>query len=477
MGVGAAVAVRLALVGEQRGVVPAGLAVAAPVDRQRPARQLLARVPLALAEVQEAACAVACAQPVHERGGQAALGRTQGVGIPLRGVAVVDGDEGGLAAHRQPHVTLLQLGVDGVAEVDDVAPLLVAVGQRHARRFVDARHRHVVRELDLAVVDRAADRRRRRRLGRAGHRDVAFTGEQPGSRIQADPAGARQVDLAPGVQVGEIVLGARGAVERLDVGLELDQVAGDEARGQPQVAQRLHEQPAGVATRAAAAAQGELGRLHAGLHADEVGDVLLQALVEADEKVDRSLLLQRNALDEGLEARRALGQRPLGQVGREVVPGLGGVAEGEVLGLGLEEEVEGVEHRHLGDEVDGDLEFACLLGKDQARQVVGERVLLPIDEVLRRLDAQRIAQDARAAMRRRAQPHDLRRERDAPVVAVVRDVVQRDMDGHGVGLLGDGGTDRAGPAARSSHAIGGPRCRGPRMVADQGPAVAAAGPG
>ena len=80
---------------------------------------------------------------------------------------------------------------------------------------------------------------------------MAFAGQQARGRVEADPAGAGQVDLAPGVQVGEVDLGAAGAVERLHVGLELDQVAGDEARRQAQVAQQLHQQPAGVAAGAA----------------------------------------------------------------------------------------------------------------------------------------------------------------------------------------------------------------------------------
>ena len=40
----------------------------------------------------------------------------------------------------------------------------------------------------------------------------------------------------------------------------------------------------------------------------------------------------------------------------------------------------------------------------------------------------RIAQNARARMRRRAQPHDLRAERDQPVVLVMRLVVECDVD-------------------------------------------------
>ena len=267
---------------------------------------------------------------------------------------------------------------------------------------------------------------------------MALAGEQPRGRIEADPAGARQVDLAPGMQVGEVDLGARRAVERLHVGLELDQVAGHEARRQAQVAQRLHHQPAGVAARAVGAHEGLLRRLHPGLHADVVADLVLQALVQADEEVDGALLVARDAVDEGLEARR---QRHLRQIGHEVARHVARVVERVLLGLGLEEEVERVVDRHLGHQVDGDLEFGGRLREHQPRQVVGEGVLLPVDEVLRRLHAQRIRHDVRTAVRRRAQAHHLWRQTDAAVVAVVRDVVQRDMDGHGF-LLDSNNPDR-----------------------------------
>ena len=243
----AGVAVGVALVGEQAGVVPAGLAVGAPANLQRPARQLFARVPLALAEMQEAALAVLGQQPVHQFGGKAALGGAQGVGVPLGRLAVVHGHEGGLAAHGQAHVLGFELVVDAVAQGHDGLPLGVGVGHGDARAFVDARDLHVVRELHLAFVHAPTDRGCRRRFGRAGHGDMTFTGHQARGRVQADPARAGQVDLAPGVQVGEVDLGARGAVERPHVGLELDQVPRHEARRQPQVAQQLHQQPAGVA--------------------------------------------------------------------------------------------------------------------------------------------------------------------------------------------------------------------------------------
>ena len=71
---------------------------------------------------------------------------------------------------------------------------------------------------------------------RLTERDVPFAREQAGGGVEADPAGARDVDLGPGMQVGEIVRGTGRAVERLHVGLELDQVARHETRGEAEMA-------------------------------------------------------------------------------------------------------------------------------------------------------------------------------------------------------------------------------------------------
>ena len=45
--------------------------------------------------------------------------------------------------------------------------------------------------------------------------NVAFAGKEAGGGVEADPAGAGQEDLAPGVQVGEVDLGAARAIEGL----------------------------------------------------------------------------------------------------------------------------------------------------------------------------------------------------------------------------------------------------------------------
>ncbi len=377
--------------------------------------------------MQQATLSVLGAQVRHQLDAQKALGGPERFGVPFPAFAIVDRDEGRLAALRQAHVEALQVGVDARAERIDGVPLRVGVWQGDARRFPDALHRHAVLERGLAVVDRAADRCRRRRLGRAGERDMSFAGVQARGRIEADPAGAGQIDLAPGMQVGEIDFGAARAVERLHVALQLDQVARDEARRQAQVAQQLHQQPAAVAARAAAVDERELGRLHARLHADEIRDVLLQALIQADQKTVGGLRLDVDAGQVLGEARRL---RALQQIRLQLDQQLRLVGERKLLGARLEEEVERIEHRHLGDEIDLDAKEGRHLREHQPRQVVRLRVLLPVDEVRARLDAHRIAEDARARMRRRPQPNDLRAEMDRPVVAVVGDVVERDVDRH-----------------------------------------------
>src|SRR5215467_6351905 len=83
----------------ERVVVPNRLAVAPPIERERPSRQRLARIPFALAVVQEAARRKAPAQAADQFVGTDALGRAEGGGVPFRRLIVVDRNEGRLAAH------------------------------------------------------------------------------------------------------------------------------------------------------------------------------------------------------------------------------------------------------------------------------------------------------------------------------------------------------------------------------------------
>ena len=194
------------------------------------------------------------------------------------------------------------------------------------------------------------------------------------------------------------------------------------------MAQHLHHQPGAVTATAAGVGECEFWRLHTRLHADEVADVVLQTLVDGDDEVVGSLGGQGHAVHKGLEARR---DRALDEVGRQLLRQVGRVGKRVVLGLGFQKKIEGVVDSHLGHQVHRDLELFGFVGKDQTRQVVGKRVLLPVHKMLLGFDTQRIAEDARAAMGRRAQTHHLRRELHRLAVAVVRDVVQCNVNGQG----------------------------------------------
>ena len=275
-------------------------------------------------------------------------------------------------------------------------------------------------ERHLGLVDQPFDGRGTRGLRRAGQGNVAFAGQQPRGRVQADPAGARQEDLAPGVQIGEVDFGAAGAVERLDVGRQLDQVTRHEARGQAAVAQQLHQKPARVAARTRAQGQRLFGRLHARFHADQVAHIVLHLLVDLHQEVDGAFRRAIDLIEVGLyqrcgRCRLTIRRKFLGQ--RFVVD------EGVGFRRGLEEKIEGVVDGHLGDEIHRDLELAGLFREDQASHVVGERILLPVDEMARRLDLEGVGNDLAAAMGRRSQPDDLWPQIDQSVVPVMRDVV------------------------------------------------------
>ena len=168
-----------------------------------------------------------------------------------------------------------------------------------------------------------------------------------------------------------------------------------------------------------------LGRLHARLYTNEVTDLVLQALIETDQEIHGSLALARDGGKKGREPRTGR----LGiEIGRKLLGKLGRVGEWKCFRERLDKKIERIDHGHIGDEVDRDSEFARLLRKDEAREPVSIRILLPIHEVLRRRDLERIALDARAAVRSGAQADDLRRQSNWAIVGVAGHMMEARED-------------------------------------------------
>ena len=189
------------------------------------------------------------------------------------------------------------------------------------------------------------------------------------------------------------------------------------------MARDIDQEPGGVAARARPDRQGLFRGLHARFHPDEITHALLQPVIQADQEIDGSLGTSRQRLDEVRYQRAGrLGRQIGGEVEAQVV----GINEREILRISLDEEIERIDDRQVGGQVDLDPELLGLFRKHQPRQPVAVRVLLPVDEMLARPHVQGIARNLGPAMRRGAQADHLRSEADRPVVAVGGDVVQGD---------------------------------------------------
>ena len=152
--------------------------------------------------------------------------------------------------------------------------------------------------------------------------------------------------------------------------------------------------------------------------------------VDRDEGVDHGPSVEVGELVEQSLLERAGGLAEQPQVRLEVAGEGRVVGERDLLGVLLDEEVEGVDDPEVRDQADHDLEPIGGLGEDQSGEVVAERVLLPVDEVVLRGHPQGVGLDRRAAVRGRAQPDGVGSEGDASVERVRRAVLERDLDPH-----------------------------------------------
>ena len=416
-----------AVIGKKRLIPPDRHAVFAPVTPQRPARQRFARIPLALAEVQQRTGSEPVAQFVNKVHREPSFVRSECAGGPFGAIGIVDRNESGLAAHGQADVARAQFLVHAVTERDDFLPLLFAVRAGDARRFEDPVHGHLVREFRLARVESAGNRRGAAGVGRAGERDVTFAGEETGGGVEADPARSGQVNLGPGVQIGEVGGGANRAFERLHIGRELNQISGNEACGKSQMAQDLDKKPGGIPAGAGTQAEGFLAALDTGFHADYIAGFVLQTLVQADQEVDGAKFFARNLREPGGEFRPGglcLKIRPQ-FTGKGLI-----VSKRIIFRRRLQEKVERIEDSHFRDQIHFHEKLGGGFGEDEARQVVSLWILLPVDEVVCGLDLQRISENRGAAVRRGTEPDYLGTEVDPAVITVACFMIQRNVNRH-----------------------------------------------
>ncbi len=264
-------------------------------------------------------------------------------------------------------------------------------------------------------------------MRRRRDRQMPLATEHSRGRIHPDPAGAGQINLGPGVQIGKILVRALWPVDRLDVGAQLNEIARDEARGEAEITQDLNERPGRIAAGAGSKFQGFLRRLDAGLHPDQIADRLLQRSIEIDEEIDNADRALGQSRDIGCQARaKGFGVK----VGRELRLQLGIVSERKLLGIGLDEKIEWIDDRKFGGQIDLDLELRYAFRKHEPRLPIAMRILLPVHEMIRRRHLERIGGDLCPAVRGRAQPDGLRLQHDRPVVFVVGNMMDGGGNGH-----------------------------------------------
>ena len=297
---------------------------------------------------------------------------------------------------------------------------------RMLRHPVDA---HVEGEVDLRIACQTRDRGCIAKMRCGGQRNVTLAGQQARGRIEPDPSRSRQIDFGPGMQIGKIMVGAGRPVERYQVRLELNQVAGDEAGGKAQVPQRLHQKPAGVAARPFTGLEGFLGRLYARLHADDIADLIGKPGIEADDEIHGARLFARHRFEKSRQARTGGLGRPVDDQVRLDVLGIG---ERPGFGRFLDKEVERIVDRHVGDQIHLDLQFHHRIGKHIARQPVSIGILLVIDEMFLGTDLERVRYHPCPTVRRRTETDDLRAEAHRAIILVMGQMVYACQNRHGV---------------------------------------------
>ena len=114
----------------------------------------------------------------------------------------------------------------------------------------------------------------------------------------------------------------------------------------------------------------------------------------------------------------------------KIVGQLGGVGKRVLFNFGIEEELEWIDGDEVGNEVDLDREFVCLLRENEAGALIVVGVQLPIEYVSGGGDVHRIAENGGSTMKGGAQLNDLRSKQDFPFIPVMSSMIQCNLYSH-----------------------------------------------
>ncbi len=346
-GLGYTKVVGLIFAGDQIDILPDGDLVGAPTAAQRPTRQRLAWIPFALPEVKQRARRYPLAEAADESQAAGSLHRPQSIDVPLRAVRLVDADERRFAAHRQAHILRLKVRIDAMRHLFHLEPIFFGERFGRPRGIIQAANRDGIVEVHVGRFNRALNGRSLGSVGGADEWDVTLAREQARGRIHSDPTRTRQKYFRPGMEIGRVGLRtARGVrlhlVRRFLVRCQLNQIAGDEACGDSQMPENLHQEPCRVTAGSRALSKGLLACLDARIQARDVANFVSHSAIHVDQKADRSLFLAEKFPKEGFEQRS-------GGIGRkirfEILSQLRSVIERVVCGSWFENKVERIEGR------------------------------------------------------------------------------------------------------------------------------------
>src|ERR1700733_13461395 len=147
------------LIGNELLIAPDRFGVATPEAVERPARQLLPRIPFALAEMRKARRGVPLAQALIQIDRESALIFPERRGVPFRAIRIIHGYERRFATHREAYIEPHQVLVDRPTQERDLCPLRLVVGLCDAGRLPDAITTQRMLDRTCALLDRSRNRR------------------------------------------------------------------------------------------------------------------------------------------------------------------------------------------------------------------------------------------------------------------------------------------------------------------------------